>query len=210
VDDWTAMERLDHEFDAVGFYLSAHPLDAYEHRLKRLGVVPYGEVARGGRAGTCRLAGIVAARQERTSSKGSRFAYVGLTDSSGSFEVVVFSDLLVQSRELLETSGRVLITAESRTEGDGLRLIAQRIESLDRAIEGMETGLLVRVTDPACLQTLKSEIAGWKRGRGRVSLVIDIESEREVELKLPERYSVPADGLPALGALAGVSEISEI
>ena len=210
VDDWTAMERLDHEFDAVGFYLSAHPLDAYEHRLKRLGAVPYGEVARSGRAGTCKLAGIVAARQERTSSKGSRFAYVGLTDSSGSFEVVVFSDLLVQSRDLLESNARILVTAEARTEGDGLRLIAQRIEPLDRAVDGIETGLVVRVTDPGCLETLRSEIASWKPGRGRVSLLIGIESEREVEVKLPDRYSVPAEGLPALGALSGVSEISEI
>ena len=210
VDDWTAMDRLDHEFDAVGFYLSAHPLDAYEHRLKRLGVAPYGEIARSGRGGICKLAGIVAARQERTSSKGSRFAYVGLTDSSGSFEVVVFSDLLVQSRELLETNGRVLVTAESRADGDGVRLIAQRIEPLDRTIDGIETGLLVRVADPTCLETLKSEIAGWKPGRGRVSLLIGVESEREVEVKLPELYSVPADSLPALGALAGVSEVTEI
>ena len=210
VDDWTAMERLDHEFDAVGFYLSAHPLDAYERRLKRLGVAPYGEVARSGRAGTCKLAGIVAARQERTSSKGSRFAYVGLTDSSGSFEVVVFSDLLAQSRDLLEANSRVLVTAESRVDGDGVRLIAQRIESLDRMIDGLETGLIVRVQDPTCLETLKSEIGSWKPGRGRVSLLIGVESEREVEVKLPNGYSVPAESLPALGALAGVSEVTEI
>ena len=210
VDDWTAMECLDREFDAVGFYLSAHPLDAYERRLRRLGVVPYGEIARGGQAGTCKLAGIVAARQERTSSKGSRFAYVGVTDSSGSFEVVVFSDLLAQSRELLEVNARVLISAESRADGDGVRLIAQRIEPLDPAIERMGTGLVVRVADPACLETLKSEIAGWKPGKGRVSLLIGIDSGREIEVKLPELFSVPADGLPVLEALPGVSEVSEI
>ncbi len=209
-DDWTAMERLDHEFDAVGFYLSAHPLDACEHRLRRLGVVPYGEILRGGQAGTCKLAGIVASRQERTSSKGSRFAYVGATDSSGSFEVVVFSDLLAQSRDLLEVNARVLIAAESRADGDGVRLIAQRIEPLDRAIDGMETGLVVRVADPGCLETLKSEIAGWKPGKGRVSLLIGIESGREIEVKLPELFSVPAEGLPALEALPGVSEVSEV
>ena len=113
-------------------------------------------------------------------------------------------------RQLLEANARILITAEARTEGDGLRLIAQRIEPLDRVIDGIETGLVVRVTDPGCLETLRSEIASWKPGRGRVSLLIGIESEREVEVKLPDRYSVPAEGLPALGALAGVSEISEI
>ena len=210
VADWSAMERLDHEFDAVGFYLSAHPLDASETRLKRLGAVPYAELARRGESGTCKLAGIVAARQERTSPKGNRFAYVRLTDSSGAFEIVVFSELLAQSRDILEANSRVLVTAEVRAEGDGLRLIAHRVEPLDRAIEGMETGLQLRVADSACLETVKSEIGRWKQGRGRVSILIGIDSGREVEVMLPGGYTVPADGPPALGALAGVSEVNEL
>ena len=210
VADWAAMERLDHEFDAVGFYLSAHPLDASEGRLKRLGVAPFAELARRGESGACNLAGIVAARQERTSPKGNRFAYVRLTDSSGAFEVVVFSELLAQSRDLLEDNSRVLIAAESRAEGDGLRLIAHRIEALDPAIEGIGTGLRLRVADSTCLETVKSEIGRWKRGRGRVSILIGIDSGREVEVMLPGGYTVPADGPPALGALAGVSEVNEL
>ena len=210
VADWTAMERLDHEFDAVGFYLSAHPLDGNERRLKRLGVAPYAEIARRAESGTCKLAGIVAARQERTSPKGNRFAYVRLTDSSGAFEVVVFNELLGQARELLEANSRVLVTAESRAEGDGVRLIAHRIEPLDRAIDGMETGLQVRVADSACLPTVKSEVGRWKRGRGRVSILIAVDSGHEVEVTLPGGYAVPADGPPALDALAGVSEVNEL
>ena len=210
IADWTAMERLDLEFDAVGFYLSAHPLDASERRLKRLGVVPYAEVARRGQSGTCKLAGIVAARQERTSPKGTRFAYIRLTDSSGAFEVVAFSDLLAQTRDHLEANSQILVTAESRVEGDGLRLIAHRIEPLGRAIDEIETGLQVRVADSACLPTVKSEIGRWKRGRGRVSILIGIDSGREVEVMLPGGYTVPADGPPALDALAGVSEVNEL
>ena len=210
VADWSAMERLDHEFDAVGFYLSAHPLDAHERRLKRLGVVPYAEVARRGESGACKLAGIVAVRQERTSPKGTRFAYVRLTDPSGAFEVVLFSELLAQSRDHLEANSRVLIAAESRAEGDGVRLIANRIEPLDRALEGIETGLQLRVADSACLETVRSEIQRWKRGRGRVSILIGIDSGREVEVMLPDAYTVPSDGPPALDALAGVSEVNEL
>ena len=210
VADWSAMERLDHEFDAVGFYLSAHPLDAHERRLRRLGVVPHAEVVRRAESGACKLAGIVAARQERTSPKGTRFAYVRLTDSSGAFEVVVFSELLAQSRDHLEANSRVLVTAESRAEGDGVRLIANRIEPLERAIDGIGTGVQIRVADFACLETVKSEIEGWKRGRGRVSILIGIDSGREVEVILPGGYTVPADGTPGLDALAGVSEVREL
>ena len=41
VADWLAHERLSEEFSAMGFYLSGHPLDAYEAALKRLGAVSY-------------------------------------------------------------------------------------------------------------------------------------------------------------------------
>ena len=172
--------------------------------------MPFAEVARRGQSGTCKLAGIVAARQERTSPKGTRFAYIRLTDSSGAFEVVAFSDLLAKSRDHLEANSQILVTAESRVEGDGLRLIAHRIEPLERAIDEIETGLQVRVADSACLPTVKSEIGRWKRGRGRVSILIGIDSGREVEVMLPGGYTVPADGPPTLGALAGVSEVNEL
>src|SRR5688572_14830363 len=43
--DWSPMDRLQHEFGAIGFYMSAHPLDAYGASLKRLDVVSYSELA---------------------------------------------------------------------------------------------------------------------------------------------------------------------
>src|SRR5439155_13664261 len=45
VADWPSMEKLRHEFDAIGFYLSAHPLNSYGPTLKRLDVVRYADLA---------------------------------------------------------------------------------------------------------------------------------------------------------------------
>ena len=73
------MERLRLEFEAIGFYLSAHPLDQYAKALARLGVITYRQmVERAGRGGATRykVPGIVTARQERTSAKGNRFAFL--------------------------------------------------------------------------------------------------------------------------------------
>ena len=62
-----------------------------------------------GRTGNrAKLAGIVIGRQERTSAKGNRFAFVQLSDTSGMFEALVFSETLSTSRELLEPGHRVL------------------------------------------------------------------------------------------------------
>src|SRR5690348_7302472 len=97
VGDWPPIERLQHEFDAIGFYLSSHPLDAYGKSLERVGVVRYADLAvrmAGGGATRFRLAGIVIGRKERTSARGNRFAFVQMSDASGVFEVTLFSEVL--------------------------------------------------------------------------------------------------------------------
>ncbi len=81
--EWPAIDRLQNEFEAIGFYLSSHPLDPYETALKRIGVVTssqlVAQLARGA-AGRVRQAGIVVTRKERTSAKGNRFSFVRMSD----------------------------------------------------------------------------------------------------------------------------------
>src|SRR5690606_24944270 len=125
VSDWPMMERLHKEFEAIGFYLSAHPLDAYGQSLRRLEVVPHGDLPRwlAGRSGSrAKLAGIVIGRQERTSAKGNRFAFVQLSDTRVMYEALVFAETLSASRELLEPGRVVLLSVEVRAEEDSLRL----------------------------------------------------------------------------------------
>src|SRR4029077_2867705 len=67
LEPWLPAERLQREYDAVGFFLSGHPLDAYAAALKRRRVQPWAEFARAvkGGAGAGRVAGTVVARTER-------------------------------------------------------------------------------------------------------------------------------------------------
>src|SRR5260370_13383254 len=97
VPDWAPMERLQNEFAAIGFYLSSHPLAAYERSLQRLGVTPaapFAALLARGAPGRIKLAGTVIDRQERTSAMANRFPFVQCSDQSGAFELTVFSELL--------------------------------------------------------------------------------------------------------------------
>ena len=97
---WPPMERLQFEFEAVGFFLSGHPLDAYASVLAKLGILTYAELEaradRGAVAG--RLAGIVVAARERRSQKGNKFAFAVFSEPTGQFEAVIFSETLAASR----------------------------------------------------------------------------------------------------------------
>ena len=106
---WPVFERLQHEAEAVGFYLSGHPLDPYASVLKRARVVPYAELAGDPRrlSRSAQLAGTIIKRQERRSQKTDQpFAFVEFTDPTGHFEAVIFSDLLRAHREDLEPGRR--------------------------------------------------------------------------------------------------------
>ena len=94
---WTPMEQLQREFEAVGFFLSGHPLDAYAARAaeaRRQAATPSSRPAteRGATAG--RLAGIVVSARERRSQKGNKFAFAMFSEPTGQFEAVIFSETL--------------------------------------------------------------------------------------------------------------------
>ncbi len=210
---WSVMDQLHHEFEAIGFYLSAHPLDAYGTRLERLHVVPsVGLFARaGGGEGTrIKVAGTVISKKERTSARGNRFAFVQLSDPSGMFEVTVFSEVLGRARDLLEAGKNVLATVEARREGEGLRLTVQEMASLDDAVAHAAPGLKVAVSEAGALARVREIVAGAPRGKGEVSLVLGLGAGAEVELQLPGRFAVPATAVMELRAVPGVAEVREI
>jgi DNA polymerase-3 subunit alpha len=218
VEDWTPIERLKREFDAIGFYLSAHPLDAYGKTLDRLGVVTAAEAIRRmieGRGTRVRLAGTPIGKQERTSARGNRFAFVQFSDLSGVFETTVFSEVLAASRELLESGAPVLIAADGRVEGETVRLNAQSIEPLDKAAANAGASLRIYLNDTAPIEPLKQLLGRDAKGKGRVWLVALLPGEngkapREVLLTLKERYSCSPDLRRAIKALPGIVEIEEV
>src|SRR5262249_37906562 len=123
VEPWLPAERLQKEFDAIGFFLSGHPLDDSAATLKRMRVQPWAEFARAVRAGASagRVAGTVVARTERRTRTGSKMGIIGLSDPSGHYEAVLFSEGLQQFRDLLEPGAAVLLTLSAEVQGDDVR-----------------------------------------------------------------------------------------
>ncbi len=212
VQDWPDIERLQHEYDAIGFYLSAHPLDAYGARLKELHVTPVAELpARLGRNGTAavNLAGVVVGKQERRSARGGRFAFVQLSDQSGVVEVALFSEVLSASRELIESGVPLVIAADARREGDTPRVTARTVQPLDRAVAAAASGLTVRIVGAAALDRLRAALDQAKRGPGRVTLVVELD-DREVEVELPDGYVVSPAVFLAIKDLPDVGAVDEV
>jgi DNA polymerase-3 subunit alpha len=205
------MERLQREFEAVGFFLSGHPLDAYKAVLAKLNVSSYAELEaraeRGAVAG--RLAGIVVAARERRSQKGNKFAFALFSEPTGQFEAVVFSETLAAARALLEPGTPVLVTVEGERDGETMKLRAQTIESLDAAASGVQRGLKVVLDPGAPLAGLQAMLKPGGNGVVSLSLLLD-DQGREVEIAVPGRFDVSPAQKGALATVPGVLEVLDL
>jgi DNA polymerase-3 subunit alpha len=213
VADWPAMEKLQQEFAALGFYLSSHPLDAYGPNLRRLDVVLHGDVASWTRSHATtrvRLAGILIGKQERTSAKGNRFAFLQLTDQSGLYEVSIFSDRLQAYREHLEIGRALLLTADVRFEEDSTRLMVQSVEGLDRAAANTGAGMRIYVRGAECLSSLRAVLDRAGRGKGKVEVLLDLDDQpMEVTLGLPGHYAISPPIRNAVASIPGVLSVQD-
>ncbi|MFD2261281.1 DNA polymerase III subunit alpha [Lacibacterium aquatile] len=212
--DWMPNERLQREFDAIGFYLSAHPLDVYGKTLKRLGASTQAELLQKVGAGEpqrVRLAGIMLSKREGMSQRGSRYAFVQFSDATGVFEVVFFSEILAVSRELLDSGKPLLITCDARAEGEQLKMTAQELRSLEDAAATTVAGMRIMLADEKPLATLKSLLVDKpeNRGRGRVSVLFDAEN-CEVEIPLRGGFAVTPQLRAMVKSLPGIVEVEEV
>ncbi|HTO33497.1 MAG TPA: DNA polymerase III subunit alpha [Pararhizobium sp.] len=205
---WLASEKLHREFQVLGFYLSAHPLDTYNELLNKIRVQTFGDFAasvkKGATAG--RLAGTVTSKQERKTRTGNKMGIIAFSDSSGQFEAVLFSEALNQYRDLLEAGKSLVMTvqAEERPEGIGLRI--QTLQSLEERSLQMQKALRVYVRDSGPLRSVATHLN--TRGDGLVSfIVIKDNGQREIEVELNEKYRISPEIAAALRTAPGVIDV---
>jgi DNA polymerase-3 subunit alpha len=214
VGELPALERLQQEFEALGFYLSAHPLDGYRSGLKRLGVIAAADLVEHIKSGgppLVRLAGMVLGKQERSTER-SRFAFVQLSDPSGTFEVTLFSEVLGRARELLDGGRPLLVTGDARLEGEAVKILASSVEALDERIAGAgRRGTVeIRLSDAGVVERLTGLLTTNGEAAAKVRLILPLDEAEEVTLALPEGYGLPFARRVDLEGLPGVAAVRDL
>jgi DNA polymerase III subunit alpha len=217
IEPWLPAERLRRERDAVGFYLSGHPLEDYAAVLKKLRVQPWAEFSRAVKNGATagRVAAIVDTRTERRTRTGSKMGIIGLSDPTGTYEAVIFSEGLAEYRDLLEPGQSVLVFLSAEVQGDEVRARIQSVEPLDAAAANLQQGLRVFLRDAAPLEGIAQRLqavprAGAANGDGEVSMVLMLAEGAEVEIKLPGRFKVSPQIAGAIKAVPGVVSVEAL
>jgi DNA polymerase-3 subunit alpha len=233
VEPWLPAERLRREYDAIGFFLSGHPLDDYATVLKRLRVQSWAEFSRAVKTGATagKVAATVVSRMERRTKTGNKMGIIGLSDPTGHFEAVLFSEGLAQYREVLEPGAAVLLQLGAELQGEDVRARVLHAEPLDDAAAKTQKGLRIFVRDTRPLESIAKRLqmpdavpqGGSTRGNqvkqvplaaggadGDVSLVLMLDLETEVEMKLPGRFKVSPQIAGAIKAVSGVVDVQTL
>jgi DNA polymerase III subunit alpha len=207
-EPWPPADRLQKEYDSIGFFLSGHPLDDYAPALARLKVQRWSHFARAVKEGEAmgKLAAIVLDRQERRTRSGAKMGILSLSDPSGHFEAIVFQEGLSQLRDVLEPGTAVLLTVLASAEGEEIRVRIQGAERLDKVAENLPSSLRILVKDEAPVPVIAERLQSG--GDGEVLLVLCLDGgRREVEVRLPGRYRTSAHTASTLKAVPGVISV---
>src|SRR3954463_9556053 len=210
VEPWLPAERLQREYDAIGFFLSGHPLDDYAATLKRLNVQPWvafaNAIKQGATAG--RVAGTVVARAERRTKTGNKMGILEFSDPSGHYEAVIFQEGLTQYRDLLEPGAAVLLFLTAEAQGDDVRARIQTVEPLDQAAEKLQKGLRVLLRSDRPIESVAKRLE--PKGDAEITLVLMLDKETDVEVKLPGRYKISPQIAAAIKSVQGVAMVEAL
>jgi DNA polymerase III subunit alpha len=221
LEAWLPAERLKREYEAVGFFLSGHPLDDYAAALKRLRVQSWAEFSRAVKAGAAagRVAGTVVSRTERRTRTGSKMGIIGLSDPSGHYEAVLFAEGLAQYRDLLEPGTAVLLLLSAEVQAEEVRARIQAAEPLDDAAAKTQKGLRVFLRNEEPIAGVARRLEPTRNGTarnggespdGEVSVVLLLQNGSEVEVKLPGRFKVSPQIAGAIKAVTGVVTVEAL
>ncbi|HEY5238274.1 MAG TPA: DNA polymerase III subunit alpha, partial [Rhizomicrobium sp.] len=210
IAEWASHERLSEEFGAIGFYLSGHPLDGYEAPLRRLGATTIAALGEDRRRSNFRavIAGTVIRKQERRGRNEQPYGFISLSDPTGMFEVMVFSEVLTAARPFLEPGKSVLLAVAVDWMDDELKLRALSVDDLEKASAQAGEGLRIHLENAEPLNAIANQMR--TTGKGLITIVVPGAGGQQVEIALPKRISVNRDLRAAIKSLPGVAHVETV
>lgn len=135
IEEWPENQLLAYEKEALGFYITKHPLEGYRDEIARVANADSESISEMEDKREVRFCGIVSSLKEIVTKKGDRMAFVTLEDKKGYIEVIVFSDLYNRSIEYLRSEVPLFVagTVDMGEEKEGVKVLAREIMPLSEA-----------------------------------------------------------------------------
>ncbi len=203
---WSEHELLQFEKEALGFYISGHPLAQFESIMKLYATASTDVLAEKGDGNEVKIGGVVASLREITTKKGDRMGFVTLEDLKGMADVIVFPELYLKAIQYIKSDQPLFIIGTLDIDEERAKIIAREIFPISEApaklTKTVHFKLAASETDEKQLQNLKN-ILGRFKGECKVFLHLTIPDRSETVMELPADFCVA----PSLQLVSTVEKI---
>jgi len=205
IEAWSHKQLLAFEKEALGFYVSGHPLDRFRGDLMRYASATTQDLLEGKRAaGDVSIGGIVAQYREMITRKGDKMARFILEDATGGVEVVVFPKTFEKVRHVLVSDEPILCSGEARNEGGSeqadWKIMLNEAVPMAELRQAKTTRVDIHLNADAIthdqVSELRAILAQAQRGNCQAVVRLRIPSRSETVIPLGETWMVsPSDEL---------------
>lgn len=174
--EWNMHEKLSREKEALGFYVSGHPMERYRDEVNAFANTSLGEMGENADNSSVVAAGIIISLSRKSDRKGKPIAFVGIEDFTGSAEAIVFSDPYEKYAELLRVDNMVLLKGRvSRREGEAPKIVADEFVPLVEARRRLTGRLHLLLVTGEGVDTALDAMKVLKQHPGNVPVYLHVE-----------------------------------
>ncbi len=133
VENWSTQQSLSLEKEALGFYITGHPLDKFERATKKITSGTLAALKEKPSPGDVKVGGVVSALRLRNTKKGDRYASFNLEDKTGFMEVIAWPDVYKKCAEILGSDDPIFVRGRLEVGEERIQIIANDITLLAEA-----------------------------------------------------------------------------
>ena len=167
---WTFSQRLENELSALGFYISAHPLDQYKHLITRAGLATSASLESMGDRKPVHIAACVGSFSRRRTKTGKEMITINASDSAGNIDAVAFGDAAIEFAKTLENDSIVLISGKTSNRDDRVSIFVDSITPLTEWVAKIAKKMTLDISNGRVLPNVKKALGNLPHGATRVEL----------------------------------------
>ncbi len=197
IEDWKFEDRLSKEFEAVGFFISDHPLNQFRDSFEDYNIISYIDF-NNNEIKEANIASTILKIQEKKTQKGNSYAIVKLTDLGSVFELFLFSDVLESNRDILIEGNSIILTlTKNNLEDDNRfkRINVRKVASLKNLYEKPINNIEIIIKDQKYLNDVQKILE--KNGQTQVIIKI-LDQDNKLVFNLKNRRLVDRKNLNLL------------
>jgi len=193
ISEWSDKQRLAAEKETVGFYVTGHPLDKFEHDLRRLTTAPVAELAARPNQERVKVGGVVHTLKLKNNKKGDRYATFNLEDKSGTIEVIVWPEAYRKHEALIASDEPLCVSGVLEVSEERCQIITDEIVALAAVREQSVREIRLRLDEDALTAERALELARMLQAHpGKCAASIEVLADGYVaSVRLP-RFRVAA------------------